>query len=642
MRTFNNKEIELLAPAGNLSILKELIDTSCDAFYMGGKSFNMRMHRSNFNFSHDELKQAIEMIHERNKNVYVTVNNLMSDTEINSCLDYLYYLETLKPDALIIQDLGLVSLINSNKIKLPMHSSVMMNVHNEEMVKKLFSLGITRTVVSREISLETIAKWSKSTSMEFEYFIHGDMCAAHGSQCYYSNLVFGKSGNRGMCMKPCRWNYKIKHGGKLYDTSFPLAVKDMYMYESIPELISSGVCSFKIEGRMREAQYLTRIIQAYGNSIDRYIEDPIYYDREVDKQDLYENRMRDFSTAYAFKKPQMEFINQRYEGTGFFYSTGKVFSKPIEEHSITENKINKFINSIKDVPNKSINPLISVRVDTLEQLKVAINNNVDYIYINTENFNRHHGLSINTIKELSHIQKNSKLILALPKMTVDESFDKYDKILSSPDIADYLNGIMVSNIGALHRYKNISIPTYGDITFNIYNNNSKSFYKDLGMKNTPLSIEMKRDELADFANNNDDVGVEIVAHGSPTIMYLDLDLYLNLSNSSIIKDEDNIHFQNEMLMLVDDKGFEHPVLRDIFGRNHLLLYKDICLLPILKELINIGVNIFRLEISHYSITDFEKTIKAYYNGINNLNSITDIYNQFKPNNMNFSLGSLNF
>ncbi|MFZ7131409.1 MAG: U32 family peptidase [Eubacteriales bacterium] len=642
MRTFNNKKVELLAPAGNYNILYDLINTPCDAFYVGGKMFNMRMHRHDFNFSQDELKNAVELSHENEKRIYVTVNNLMTDFEISSCLDYLFYLEELKPDGIIIQDFGIASMIGENNISLPMHSSVMMNVHNEEMVKKLYSFGITRTVVSREIDLHTISGWSKSTPMEFEYFVHGDMCSVHGSQCYYSNFTFGQSSNRGLCMKPCRWQYKIRYNGDAFEPSFPLAVKDMYMYENIPELIYAGICSFKIEGRMRESDYLAKIIKAYGNTIDRFIEDPIYYDRETDKKELYEHRMRDFSTGYAFRKPQLDFNNHRYEGTGYFYSTGKVFSHPIEEHSIHPAKLHAFekMCSDADMQDKKTIPLLSVRVDTLQQLKMCVAYEVDFIYINTENFVKEHGLNIESILALSENKGNSKLILALPKMTVDDSFEKFDAVLHLPSVRKSIDGLMVSNIGALERYKHLDIPLYGDITLNIYNNTAKAFYLDQGLKNIPLSIEMKRKELLDFAKHHHGSALEIVAHGSPTIMYLDLDVYLNTLKKTPLKLENNKHFSKSTLVLVDDEGFEHPVYRDNMGRNHMMLYKDICLMPLVKPLLHLGVSIFRLEIAHYSTEDLEKVVKAYRDAFHDMEHIKDIYQQLVPNHMGFSLGSL--
>ena len=255
-RYFNQQEVELLAPAGNFEIFKQILHSGADAFYLGGKILNMRLHRKDFNFSNDEIVEAIQMAHELGKKVYVTVNNLLSSEDLLETEHYLRFLESAAPDAIIVQDMSIIALVQKLKLNLNIHASVMMNVHNLETIKKLRELGVTRVVTSRDIDLNTVKLFSAQTDMEFEYFVHGDMCVAHGAQCTYSGILFGNSSNRGRCMKPCRWGYKINHGNLQYNTTFPMAVKDMYMYEHIPELIDAGVVSFKIEGRMRDAEYL--------------------------------------------------------------------------------------------------------------------------------------------------------------------------------------------------------------------------------------------------------------------------------------------------------------------------------------------------------------------------------------------------
>ncbi len=175
-RFFNGKEVELLAPAGNFEIFKEIIETGADAVYLGGKLFNMRLHRKDFNFTNEEILEAINIAHSKNKKVYITLNNLMNESDISEVNGYLDFLEEAKPDALIVQDLGLVHLLRTRKSKLNIHSSVMMNVHNIETIKELETLGITRVVTAREVTLAQIKEFSNVTNMEFEYFVHGDMC----------------------------------------------------------------------------------------------------------------------------------------------------------------------------------------------------------------------------------------------------------------------------------------------------------------------------------------------------------------------------------------------------------------------------------------------------------------------------------
>ena len=203
-RYFNNQEVELLAPVGNFEIFKEVIHSGADAVYLGGKIFNMRMHRKDFNFTNEELEEAIKIAHSLDKKLYITVNNLLSYEDLLQAKEYLMYLDKIKPDAIIVQDMAVIKLIKDLGLGLNIHSSVMMNVHNLETVKKLQELGITRIVTSRDIDLKTVKEFAVQSNMEFEYFVHGDMCVAHGAQCLYSGMLFGKSGSRGLCMKPCR------------------------------------------------------------------------------------------------------------------------------------------------------------------------------------------------------------------------------------------------------------------------------------------------------------------------------------------------------------------------------------------------------------------------------------------------------
>ncbi|MGL4374612.1 MAG: peptidase U32 family protein, partial [Turicibacter sp.] len=265
-KIFNGRETELLAPAGTFEDFKAILHSGADAFYMGGKNFNMRMHRKEHNFTNEELELAIQMAHEVGKKVYITFNNMMSSEELIQAREYLLFLESVKPDALIIQDFGAVKFIKDNGLDIEMHLSVMANVHNVSMIKAAKELGVTRVVTSREMTLNDINHFVKAVpEMEYEYFVHGDMCVAHGSQCHISGMLFGKSGSRGRCMKPCRWAFKEEE-----KTVYPMAVKDMSLFDYIPELLMSGVNSFKIEGRMRSSEFLINIINNYRYAIDRF------------------------------------------------------------------------------------------------------------------------------------------------------------------------------------------------------------------------------------------------------------------------------------------------------------------------------------------------------------------------------------
>ena len=642
-RFFCNQEVELLAPVGTFEIFDKVIRSGADAVYLGGKILNMRMHRKNYNLSNQEIEKAVNIAHSLNKKIYITVNNLFSQQDIEAAKDYLLFLNEIKPDALIIQDFSMFDLVKSLNISIPLHSSVMMNVHNIATINTLKALGVTRIVASREMDLKTVKLLKSQTNIEFEYFTHGDMCIAHGAQCLYSGVLFGKSSNRGLCMKPCRWNFTIKKDGKLYPSEYPMAVKDMYMYEHIPEMIDAGIVSFKIEGRMRDSDYLINLINCYSDAIDRYIDDPICYDRKKDSEFLFENRKRDLSTGYAFGKPGLSNINRRYEGTGVFYSHGKVFSNPVEEIEISEGRIDEIKNILKEnkEQNKKQNkkPSLSVKVNNYIQAKMAIEENVDSIYLSGDVFTPDKPFSKKEVFDLTSNKNKSKIYLCLPRMMSEKDFTEYQHILEKNTLG--LDGLVVTNLGAVQMFKSLGIELVGDYCMNTYNHKAANFFKQKGLSLSTLSIEVPLKD-AQYTITHSDVPIELVVHGSPVVMYQEHDLYENTEVLNPIRNESNRYIDNNVLVLVDDKGFEHPVFRDNKDRNHVLLYKDICYLPILKELYDIGVARFRIEGCHYSVDNLRSIIKTYKNALENLDKCKELYDSLKPVHAGFTLGSFQF
>ena len=638
-RYFNNQAVELLAPVGNFEIFKEVIHSGADAVYLGGKIFNMRMHRKDFNFTNEELEEAIKIAHSLKKKIYITVNNLLSSYDLTQAEDYLRYLEKLGPDALIVQDMSVIDLIRTLGLNLNIHSSVMMNVHNFETIKALEELGVTRVVTSRDIDLKTIKQFSVRTNMEFEYFVHGDMCVAHGAQCLYSGILFGKSGNRGLCMKPCRWGYKINKEGQQYDTTFPMAVKDMYMYEHIPELIEAGVVSFKIEGRMRDASYLVDLINYYSDAIDRYIDDPISYNRKKHAKELFENRKRDFSTAYAFGNPGLSNINERYEGTGKFYSTGKVFSNPVDEFDIKEERVSE-IKDILSLDEVKINkPELTVKVNNYEAAMLAINEGVDKIYLSGEVFEPNAPFTKEEIINITKSKKNSKIYLGLPRMMFEDDFSKYNHLLRNNDLG--IDGLLVTNLGAISKFKDLGLELVGDYSLNIYNALSANFYKNLGLEMATLSCESPVNNTKDSLLNSD-LDLEIIVNGSPVVMYMSHDLYENtnvINPSGVVDRKFN---DKKVLLLIDDKGNEHPVYRDNTGKNHMLLSKELCYMPILKELANLGAKAFRIEGCHYDNHTLKTVISSYKKAISNLEQCNEIFKELEYDCLGFTLGAMQF
>ena len=611
-RYFNGKVVELLAPVGTFEIFKEVIQANCDAVYMGGPSLNMRMMRKGYNFTLEELAEAVKIAHGLNKKVYVTVNNLLHEGELEEARTYLQFLEQAAPDGLIVQDFAVVALIKEMGLSLDVHSSVMMNVHNVEMVKALQELGVKRVVASREMDLMTTRYLQQATGMELEYFVHGDMCSVHGANCYFSSMVFGMSSNRGKCLKPCRWDYRVKKDGYVYPAEYPLAVKDMFMYEHIPELIHGGVNSFKIEGRMRDASFIVMLVNAYGDAIDRYIADPVGFDRQRDTDLIHNNRKRDLSVGYAFGKPGLSNINRRFEGTGKFYSTGKVFSTPTEEREISHKRLETIkaeLANVNVLPHKQHQGAaeVSVHVNNMAQAQAALAGGADHIYLSGDVYEPDTAFTRVEIEQLANIKGNAKLYVCLPRMMTELQFEIYEGLLFGERLP--IDGVMVTNLGAVHKFASCGYPLIGDFNLNVYNHISADFYYKRGLERLTASIELPLLELKTLLEQAE-APIEMLVHGSPAIMYMEHDLYENAERFEPIEEEDNYYVNNSVLVLKTDKG-ENPVYRDVHGRNHLTLSKELYMLPFVAELQQAGVAVFRIEGTTYTPEQLERIVATY-------------------------------
>ena len=637
-RYFNNKPVELLAPAGSFEIFKDIINLGCDAVYFGGKNLNMRLHRKDYNFTNEELSEAVKIAHDLGKKAYITVNNIYNNEELEQLKEFLLLLEERKPDALIVQDMSVLRLIKELELDLPLHASVMMNIHNLESIKAVREMGITRVVLSREAPLTYSKYLAAATDMELEYFIHGDMCVAHGGQCLYSGMLFQQSSNRGRCLKPCRWGYDISHGGAEYQTGYPMAVKDMCMYEHIPELIDGGITSFKIEGRMRGSDYLVMLIEAYGDAIDRYIQDPLCYDRKEQSALLYENRKRDTSAAYAFGNPGLDNINIRYEGTGTLFSSGKVFSKATEERSITLQKLDEINGRLaehKKVPQEKVK--LSVKAGNMQQAKLCLDLGVDTIYLSGDVFLPDMPFSGKQITALGEKKGKTEIILGMPHMMFDLQFEQYRQLLARELPLD---GLLATSIGGIRAFGDYKLT--GDYPLNILNCEAAKLYKDMGMKRFTISPEASLAEAISLIHQMGSEA-ELIVHGSPTVMYMEHDLYANVKGGNTTDDNPVKHLDNpaadSLLHLVDEAGFKHPVYKDQYGRNHMLLYKNLCYLPILKGLYEAGLTQFRIEGAHLSEQELARAIEIYQRALNDLNACERLYESFEPMQPGWSFGS---
>ena len=275
---------ELLAPAGSMESLKAAVNNGCNAVYLGGKSFSARQFAGNF--SDEELEAACDYCHLRGVKVYVTVNTLYKDSELKGFLDFVKKLYEMGVDALIMQDAGAAKLVRENFPEFPLHASTQMTANSLEDVEHWYNEGFEKVVLSRELSLEEIRYITAHTEAEIETFVHGALCVCYSGQCIMSSMLGGRSGNRGRCAQTCRLPYTLYHGYDKMEEGYLLSPKDAATISILPELIEAGIASFKIEGRMKNPEYVAGVTRIYRKYIDLYFDETQEY--ETDPADLKE------------------------------------------------------------------------------------------------------------------------------------------------------------------------------------------------------------------------------------------------------------------------------------------------------------------------------------------------------------------
>jgi len=288
---------ELLAPAGSFDALRAAAWAGANAVYLGGKSFNARA--SATNFSDDELAKAIIFAHRSNVKVYVTVNTLLKDNEVELAVGFLNDLYNMGADAVIIQDLGLLKLAVQYVPKLERHASTQTTITSLAGMQALKDLGAQRVVLARELTASEVREIAQEALVPVEMFVHGALCVAYSGQCLFSSLIGGRSGNRGQCAQPCRLPFKGS-------TAYPLSPKDLCLVEHVPELLSLGASSWKIEGRLKRPEYVAEVVSIYRNAIDKVEQGGVFSVTSSEITRLQQAFNRGFTQGYFHGKPGAE------------------------------------------------------------------------------------------------------------------------------------------------------------------------------------------------------------------------------------------------------------------------------------------------------------------------------------------------
>lgn len=350
-----NRKVELLAPAGSYESMKAAVAAGADAIYMGGSQFGARAYADNPD--QDRLLDAIQYVHLHDRKLYLTINTLMKESELEQKLyGFLKPYYEAGVDAVIVQDLGVFFYVKKYFPDLPIHASTQMTITGEIGAKMLEQLGAERIVTARELSLEEIHEIRRHCNLEIESFVHGALCYCYSGQCLFSSLAGGRSGNRGRCAQPCRMSYEVYQNGRQLNSSkegFVLSPKDLNTLAILPEIIEAGVYSLKIEGRMKKPEYTAGVVSIYRKYLDRYLQygkDGYYVEKEDQKKLMALFNRKGFTEGYYKKHNGKDMITLTKPD---FREGAEEYNQQLREHYLNielKEKIQGNLIIFKDLP----------------------------------------------------------------------------------------------------------------------------------------------------------------------------------------------------------------------------------------------------------------------------------------------------
>jgi len=481
---------ELLSPCGSPDALDAALLGGADAVYIGGTMLNARMNAKNF--ANDALRAAVEKCHAQGVRLYVTMNTQVYDREMNAALQYAAFLYEAGVDALIVTDLGLISLLRTHLPDFELHGSTQMSGHNAEAARKMAELGLSRMVCARELSEKNIRTLVENSPIEIEMFVHGALCVSHSGQCLLSSVIGGRSGNRGECAQPCR----MKYNNNLY----PLSLKDNCLAGHIPALLNSGAASLKIEGRMKSPDYVYGVTAAYRQLIDE--------GRPATAQEI--NRLAalfsrsGFTDGYFTGKIGPDMIGIRSDSdkaasaevrTSFKPSARK--ADPIitpERHAEIPEKVES-----RAAPRR-IAPFVSASFEKADQ--IPDNCAFDRVYL---------PLSVYVRSPLPKYECG----ITLPPVITDEEIPAIEQQLDAA-FEKGARHALVGNIGHLELARRHGFILHGDFRLNIYNLHAQRFWEQQGMVDTILSPELTLPQIRDIGGEK-----AVVCYGRLPVMLLE-------------------------------------------------------------------------------------------------------------------------
>ncbi len=614
--------MELLAPAGSKASFKAAVAGGADAVYLGGKRFGAR--RLAENFTDSELKAAVKLAHGHGVKVYVTVNTLIKEGEVRQVFSYIDFLSSIGADAVIIQDRGLLRIIREN-FSIPVHASTQMGIHTPEGAVWAQKNGVSRIILARELHLEELRRIREAVSLELEVFIHGALCYSFSGQCLFSSALGGRSGNRGLCVQPCRKRYTLGS-----ERGYLLSTADLWGVEALPDLIKLGVNGVKVEGRMRSPLYVYLTSNIYSKAIRRTQEgeEPLITEREGELLQVVFNR--GFSRGYLYEDSVMQ---RKYSGSrglplGRATSDGESLLakadilKPNDGVTLYNGDVKVGGFTVKTAEEKNsllvLSPPFTVPKGEYQLYKTrdrefsSIEKSIDALEFPSESArmklrdfpieahkrNKTRGelsFYVSSLRSLEKVLPCADRVYFEWNKFYDEAKATCQKarkecVLILPRLSFKMpetdeENLMISSVELYEKYAGRRL--YGHYSMNVFN----SFTVPELFQQT-LSVELSRDDIREVAEHYRG-RIEVMAFGRVELM---------VSRDPTL-DEGT---------LVDERRKRFPVYRDRFGYVHILNSSDLFLLDYLDELEGMGVDSFGIDLRRRDAELSEAVAKAFF------------------------------
>lgn len=598
-------ELELLAPAGKWDVLEAVAEAGADAVYCGDKRFNMRMLRPDFNFTREELQDAVSYLHQQDKKLYVTVNNLYYDREICELRKYLQFVQDIGADGMIVQDMAVVALVQQMGLTLPLHASVQMGISNLQAVKFLEEQGFARAILSKSLSLEEIAAIHQHSRLTLEFFAHGDLCISHTGQCYMSSFVSGASGNRGRCAKPCRWLYRLT--GTCADPeefAYHITHNDLMVYPYLRELVKAGVYSFKIEGRMREAGYLTALLAVYRQALDKLQEDPNVRPDPAGEQQLTNHRLRDLSSGNLVERPNRQSIG--LDGTREFF-------RPTEARPLLRLKSQDYEHKMMVAP---VELCLRVKIASVGQLTALQGSGIKELIVGMDRMRQQGGDW--TQEQLRALfdraaEQSIALFLETPRIVTQQDLEPLRERLAEWSRFPW-KAVIANDYGAWNLAAELGMAVETGYGLNVTNFETARWLIKQGAVRVSASLETDKDSLMALGQLGDKL--EFLVHGPLCGVISDYCMARCWSEDK--EDNCEVHCLDADYGLWD--AFEHyyRIRTDWQCRNHIYFPHELALLTRLPGMAASGIRRLRIDGQFYAPGLLRKVVDIYQTAIEDL------------------------